>query len=50
VNAKGEVSARRDGSEHHVVQRVLLEKERVRFDARGRIALAAFRWIPKAAP
>jgi methylated-DNA-protein-cysteine methyltransferase-like protein len=46
VNAKGEVSPRRDGSEHDVLQRVLLRKERVRFDARGRIPLAAFRWAP----
>lgn len=46
VNAKGEVSERRDGSEHHILQRVLLGKERVRFDARGRIPLAVFRWRP----
>jgi methylated-DNA-protein-cysteine methyltransferase related protein len=46
VNAKGEVSPRRDGSEHHRLQRVMLEKERVRFDARGRIPLAVFRWKP----
>ncbi len=44
VNAKGEVSPRRDGSEHHVLQRILLEKERVRFGARGRIPLAVYRW------
>ena len=46
VNAKGEVSARRDGSEHHLLQRVLLQNERVRFDARGKISLARFRWKP----
>ena len=46
VNAKGEVSPRRDGSEHHLLQRVLLEKERVRFDGSGRISLARFRWKP----
>lgn len=46
VNAKGEVSPRRDGSEHHVLQRVLLEKERVRFDRNGRLDLAALRWEP----
>lgn len=50
VNAKGEVSPRRDGSGHHLLQRVLLEKERVRFDPRGRIALAVFRWTPKVSP
>jgi methylated-DNA-protein-cysteine methyltransferase-like protein len=47
VNAKGEVSPRRDGSEHHLLQRVLLEKERVRFDARGKIPLARFLWRPR---
>jgi methylated-DNA-protein-cysteine methyltransferase related protein len=46
VNAKGEVSPRRDGSEHHVLQRVLLEKEKVRFDRNGRLDLAALRWKP----
>jgi methylated-DNA-protein-cysteine methyltransferase-like protein len=46
VNAKGEVSSRRDGSEHHILQRILLEKERVRFDVHGRIPLRAFRWKP----
>jgi methylated-DNA-protein-cysteine methyltransferase-like protein len=46
VNAKGEVSPRRDGSEHHVLQRVLLEKEKVRFDRSGRLDLAARRWKP----
>lgn len=46
VNAKGEVSPRRDGSEHHVLQRVLLEKEKVRFDRSGRLDLAALRWEP----
>lgn len=47
VNAKGEVSPRRDGSEHDRLQRLMLEREKVRFDARGRIALAAFRWLPR---
>jgi len=46
VNAKGELSPRRDGSEHHRLQRVLLEKERVRFDRDGRLDLAALRWKP----
>jgi methylated-DNA-protein-cysteine methyltransferase-like protein len=50
VNAKGEVSERRDGSEHDILQRVLLGKERVRFDARGRIPLAVFRWRPAVGP
>ena len=46
VNAKGEVSPRRDGSGHEHLQRVLLRKERVRFDAHGRIRLAVYRWKP----
>jgi methylated-DNA-protein-cysteine methyltransferase-like protein len=46
VNAKGEVSPRRDGSEHHLLQRVLLEREKVLFDRNGRIALAVYRWNP----
>jgi methylated-DNA-protein-cysteine methyltransferase-like protein len=46
VNAKGEVSPRRGGSEHHVLQRLLLEKEKVRFDRNGRLDLAALRWKP----
>ncbi len=46
VNAKGEVSPRRDGSEHDRLQRLMLEKERVRFDRSGRIPLAQYRWRP----
>ena len=46
VNAKGEVSPRRDGSMNDRLQRLMLERERVRFDARGRIPLASFRWKP----
>ena len=47
VNAKGEVSPRRDGSEHDRLQRLILERERVGFDSRGRIPLAAFQWRPR---
>ena len=46
VNAKGEVSPRRDDSGHEHLQAALLRKERVRFDARGRIRLAVHRWKP----
>jgi alkylated DNA nucleotide flippase Atl1 len=46
VNAKGEVSPRHDGSEHDHLQRLMLEKEKVRFDRRGRIPLAVYRWNP----
>jgi methylated-DNA-protein-cysteine methyltransferase-like protein len=46
VNAKGEVSPRRDGSEHQLLQRLMLEREKVRFDRNGRLDLAALRWKP----
>jgi methylated-DNA-protein-cysteine methyltransferase-like protein len=43
VNAKGEVSARAvRGAE--LAQRMLLAREGVAFDGRGRIPLARFRW------
>ncbi len=47
VNAKGEVSPRRDGSGHELLQRLMLEREKVRFDRNGRIDLAACRWRPR---
>ncbi len=46
VNAKGEVSPRRDGSGHEHLQRVLLRKEGIRFDRAGRLDLAKVRWRP----
>jgi methylated-DNA-protein-cysteine methyltransferase-like protein len=47
VNAKGEVSPRAEpGAER--IQRALLEREGVRFDAAGRIALERFSWRPRA--
>src|SRR5438105_1479363 len=42
VNAHGAISLH--PATGGITQRLLLEKEGVRFDARGRIALAAFRW------
>ena len=46
VNAAGAISLRPwDGG---VSQRLLLEKEGVRFDARERISLAKYRWTPRA--
>ena len=42
VNARGEISLRR-GSDSHELQRLLLEAEGIRFDARGRIDLNRFR-------
>ena len=45
VNARGEISTRaRAGGENR--QRALLEREGIRFDEGGRIALAKFRWRP----
>ena len=46
VNARGEVSLRSEpGAES--LQRALLEREGVRFDARGRIDLARHAWRPR---
>jgi methylated-DNA-protein-cysteine methyltransferase-like protein len=42
VNARGALSARASGFE--TPQRLLLEREGVRFDAAGRIDLARFAW------
>ena len=47
INARGEVSRRaRPGAE--LSQRMLLEQEGIRFDARGRVALSKVQWRPKA--
>jgi methylated-DNA-protein-cysteine methyltransferase-like protein len=48
INARGEISPRSGGSPYHRIQRVRLERERVRFDARGRVSLEIFRWRPGA--
>ncbi len=46
LNARGEVSLRsRPGAE--LSQRMLLEREGVRFDARGRVALHRVAWRPR---
>jgi methylated-DNA-protein-cysteine methyltransferase-like protein len=47
VNAKGEVSPRRDGGTAVGLQRSRLEREGVRFDAAGRMRLAVYRWRPR---
>ena len=46
VNAHGEVSARAEPGPERL-QRLLLEREGVRFDAAGRIALTRFGWRPR---
>jgi methylated-DNA-protein-cysteine methyltransferase-like protein len=43
VNAKGEISARVE-SHGEIRQRVLLERENVVFDSKGRISLRRFQW------
>jgi methylated-DNA-protein-cysteine methyltransferase related protein len=45
VNASGAISLRPMSG--GISQRLLLEKEGVRFDARDRIPLAKFRWRPR---
>ena len=47
INAAGQVSARREGPGGAVLQRLRLEQEGVRFDARGRVDLATFGWQPR---
>ena len=43
INRLGEISLRRSGG-HDSLQRILLEREGVRFDQRGRVDLGAFGW------
>jgi methylated-DNA-protein-cysteine methyltransferase-like protein len=46
INAKGECSARSEpGGEH--VQRQMLEREGIVFDARGRVDLSTHGWKPR---
>jgi methylated-DNA-protein-cysteine methyltransferase-like protein len=47
VNARGAISPRRDGSPMATVQRLRLERERVRFDGQGRVRLDVYRWLPR---
>jgi len=47
INARGEVSLRRGGDGAMVEQRLRLEREGVRFDAAGRLALARYAWSPR---
>lgn len=46
VNAQGRVSPRAEPGAD-ALQRALLERERVRFDARGRIDLTRYGWQPR---
>jgi methylated-DNA-protein-cysteine methyltransferase-like protein len=47
LNAQGRISLR---DHHALTQRLLLEREGVRFDARGRVNLVKFGWRPRSAP
>lgn len=49
VNARGEISLRRDGGGAAVLQGLLLKREKVRLGARGCIRLDLFRWRPRPA-
>jgi len=49
VNARGQISARRDGGPASILQRLRLQRERVRFDASACIRLDLFRWRPRPA-
>jgi methylated-DNA-protein-cysteine methyltransferase related protein len=46
LNARGTLSLRRD-SDGDIAQRLRLEREGVRFDAGGRVALERLRWRPR---
>lgn len=46
VNARGTISLRRRPGDD-LTQRVLLEREGVRFDQRGRLDLRRLRWAPR---
>jgi len=48
INSRGEVSARSSPGPSEALQRHLLEREGVLFDARGRVALKRYRWDPDA--
>ena len=47
INAQGRISARSAGPGAGVVQRLLLEREGVSFDATGRVRLDQFGWTPR---
>jgi methylated-DNA-protein-cysteine methyltransferase related protein len=47
VNAQGRISLRSDEGPEGIVQRLRLEREKVVFDAEGRIRLERFRWHPR---
>lgn len=46
INAKGEISSRAEPG-YAELQRAMLEREGVVFDARDRVSLSRFRWRPR---
>jgi methylated-DNA-protein-cysteine methyltransferase-like protein len=44
INAQGKVSVR-SGNDHHKLQKRLLEKEGVKFDEKGKVALSKHFWV-----
>ena len=50
INAEGRVSLRREGPGGSIAQRLLLEREGVRFDRNGRTDLERFGWRPRPRP
>lgn len=48
VNAQGRMSPRSDGLGHDTLQRLMLEREGVRFSAEGALSLARYQWRPRA--
>jgi len=50
INAQGRISLRAEGPGGSVLQRLRLEQEGVRFDARGRVALGEYGWSVAGAP
>ncbi len=48
INAKGRISLRSDGLGYDQLQRVLLERESVKFNVQGVISLERLQWRPEA--
>ena len=48
VNARGRISLHSEDGPAGILQRLRLEREKVIFDAEGRIRLERFRWRPRA--
>lgn len=49
VNAEGRTSLRSDGMGHDKLQRLMLQREGIRFSRQGVLPLARYQWRPRAA-